>query len=89
MPPDVASEEEERDFGPPRLPISTMSLMMKEMATALRAHREQVQRILWSALSRSLMILPPWMAQTVPQRGDIMDIPTMSMQEAVEVCTVC
>jgi len=89
MPPDVASEEEERYFGPPDQHDVGDD---EEMATALWAHREQVRRLerfiqefddLASMdgqdISDALAELP------VPQRGDV---PTMSMQEALEVCSV-
>jgi hypothetical protein len=42
MPPDVASEEEERYFGPPDQHDVGDD---EEMATALWAHREQVRRL--------------------------------------------
>ena len=50
MPPDVASEEEEGDFGPPDpLDVGDDEGDGSGAAGPSTRHRDQVQRILWSA----------------------------------------
>ena len=85
MPPDIASEEEEGDFGPPYphdvgddegdgcgsrpSPTDPLERFIQELHDLASMDGPDI--------SSALADLP------VPQRGDV---PTISMQEAVEVC---
>jgi len=85
MPPDIASEEEEGDFGPPDphdvgddegdgggsrpSPTDPLERFIQELHDLASMDGPDI--------SSALADLP------VPQRGDV---PTISMQEAVEVC---
>ena len=89
IPPNVDSEGDESDFGPPYLhDLNDFG----GMAAALGALQKQCQQILLSALSRISRIFQPLMALhisavlenlPVPQRGKEACI---SMQEAIAVC---
>ena len=91
MPPDVASEEEEGDFGPPDPhDVGDDEGDGGGVAGPSRpSPTDPLERFIQELDDLASMDGPDISAVLadlpVPQRGDV---PTMSMQEAVEVCSV-